>query len=67
VPEILLAIAVVAAVAVCLCVIVILRARRHDEGERFRHVASLTSAWSRDRPGVEPDKNTNATESVDSR
>jgi hypothetical protein len=48
-------------------VIVILRARRHDEGERFRHVASLTSAWSRDRPGVEPDKNTNATESVDSR
>jgi hypothetical protein len=68
----LLAIAVVAAIGICLCLVVILRSRRDDEGERFRHVANLTSAWSRqsgstERPPAQPSKDANATESVDSR
>ena len=51
---ILIAIAVVVAVGVCLCLVVVVRSRRDDEGERFRHVADLTSAWSRERPAAQP-------------
>ena len=64
---ILLVIAVVAAIAICLCLVVIVRSRRDDEGERFRHVANLTSAWSRERPAALPASDASATESVDSR
>jgi hypothetical protein len=62
----IVAIAVVAVIVICLCVVVVVRTRRADEGERFRHVANLTSAWSRERPAA-PASDASATESVDGR
>ena len=69
---ILIAIAVVVAVGVCLCLVVVVRSRRDDEGERFRHVADLTSALESRAARCPtdhraPPTTANATESVDSR
>jgi hypothetical protein len=72
VTPIIIAIAVVAAVVVVLCVVMVVRSRHDDEGERFRHVADLTSAWSREtqpvqQPESPPSKGKRTTESVDTR
>jgi hypothetical protein len=72
VTPIIIAIAVVAAVVVVLCVVMVIRSRYDDEGERFRHVADLTSAWSREthpmqQPEPPPSKGKRTTESVDTR
>ncbi len=70
---VIIAIAVVAAVVVVLCLVMVIRSRHDDEGERFRHVADLTSAWSREthtlppQPESPPSKGKRTTESVDTR
>jgi hypothetical protein len=46
-----LAIAAGVVVIVGLGIVIALRARGVDEGARFRHVADLTSAWSRQSGG----------------
>jgi hypothetical protein len=72
VTPVVVAIAVVVAVVVVLCIVIVARSRQDDEGERFRHVADLTSRWSREnnRPPeapAKPAKGSRTTESVDSR
>jgi hypothetical protein len=72
VTQVVVAIAVVVAIVVLLCIVIVARSRRDDEGERFRHVADLTSRWSREnnRPPdapSKPAKGSRTTESVDSR
>jgi hypothetical protein len=49
VTPVLIAVVVAVAVVLLMSVLVVRRSRHDDEGERFRHVSDLTSAWSREQ------------------